>query len=185
MGNADFFTPKRAFLTKGVGRHKEKLVSFEEALRDAKIASYNLVTVSSIFPPNCKLITPAKGLSELKPGQIVHCVLSRSETNENRRLIAAGIGLAIPKDRKQHGYISEHHSHGENEDQAGDYTEDLAAWMLATVQGVKFDADSSWDEKEEAWKLSGKIVKTTNITQSAIGVNGEWTTVIAATVFVF
>lgn len=182
---SDFFVPKKAFLTKGVGRNKEKLASFEEALRDAKIASYNLVTVSSIFPPMCKLISPAKGLAELRPGQIVHAVLSRSETNENRRLIAAGIGLAMPADRKQHGYISEHHSFGENEDQAGDYAEDLAAWMLATVQGVQFDADSSWDEKKEIWKLSGKIVRTTNITQSAIGVGGEWTTVVAATVFVF
>ena len=66
-------------------------------------------------------------------------------------------------------------------DQAGEQL----LYTMATVQGVHFDPESSWDEKKEIWKLSGKIVKTTNITQSAIGVGGEWTTVVAATVFVF
>ena len=43
--------PKRLFFTKGVGKHKERLTSFELALRDAGIAAQNLVRVSSIFPP--------------------------------------------------------------------------------------------------------------------------------------
>ena len=41
---------RNIFLTKGVGRHREKLTSFELALRDARIAEFNLVRVSSIFP---------------------------------------------------------------------------------------------------------------------------------------
>src|ERR1700727_1331818 len=44
--------PKRMFFTKGVGKHRERLTSFELALRDAGIAAQNLVRVSSIFPPN-------------------------------------------------------------------------------------------------------------------------------------
>lgn len=173
------------FLTKGVGRHKERLASFEEALRDAKIAHCNLVHVSSIFPPNCKILPLAKGVARLKAGQILHVVLARNETNENHRLVAASIGLAIPKDRSQYGYLSEHHSFGENEDQASDYCEDLAASMLATTLGIDFDRDASWDEQRAQWKISGKIVKTTNITQTALGVGGKWTSVIAAAVFVF
>ena len=51
------FVPAKAFLTKGVGRHKEKLTSFELALREAHIAQYNLVRVSSIFPPHCQLVS--------------------------------------------------------------------------------------------------------------------------------
>ncbi len=43
--------PTRMFLTKGVGRHKYRLKSFEEALRDAGVAQQNLVQVSSILPP--------------------------------------------------------------------------------------------------------------------------------------
>ena len=35
--------PKRIFFTKGVGKHRERLTSFELALRDAGIAAQNLV----------------------------------------------------------------------------------------------------------------------------------------------
>lgn len=172
------------FLTKGVGRHREHLASFEEALRDAKIAKFNLVHVSSIFPPNCKLIPVNKGLEKLRSGQVVHCVLARSETSENHRLVAASIGMAIPKERKQYGYLSEHHSYGESDEQASEYCEDLAASMLATTLGIDFDRDASWDEQREIWKISGKIVKTTNVTQSAIGSAGKWTSVVAAAILV-
>ena len=178
------FVPKEIFLTKGIGRHKEKLASFEEALRDAKIASFNLVPVSSIFPPGCKIVPIEKGLKKLHPGQILHCVISRNTSNEYRRMIAASVGVAIPKDRNHHGYLSEHHSFGETDKQAGDYAEDLAALMLSTTLGIEFDNDTTWDQKEEIWKMSGKIVRTTNITQSAICVEGMWTTVVAAAVFV-
>ena len=178
------FTPRSICLTKGVGRHKEELASFEEALRDADVAHLNLVNVSSIFPPHCVLIPREKGLSKLKNGQISFCVLARNNTNEHHRLISASIGIAIPKDRNQHGYLSEHHGIGETEDQSGDYAEDLAASMLASTLGLEFDPDANWDKKKEIWKISGQIVKTANITQSAIGEKGLWTTVLAAAVLI-
>ncbi|MGB2578357.1 arginine decarboxylase [Elusimicrobium simillimum] len=180
----EHFVPQEIFLTKGIGRHKEKLASFEEALRDAQIANYNIVPVSSIFPPHCKTIPVAKGVKSLRSGQILHCVISRNTSNEHKRLISASVGLAIPKDPKTHGYISEHHSFGETEKMAGEYAEDLAALMLSTTLGIEFDNDTTWNQKEEIWKMSGKIVRTTNITQSAICVDGLWTTVVAAAVFV-
>jgi len=177
--------PKKVFLTKGVGKDKEKLTSFEKALRDAGIAQFNLVSISSIFPPGCKLIPKKEGLKLLKPGQIVYVVMSRNSTNEPHRLITASVGMAIPKDPNQYGYLSEHEGFGETEEKAGDYAEDLAATMLATILGLEFDPESSYDEKKEIWKMSGRIVKTTNITQSAIGdKNGLWTTVVAAAVFI-
>ena len=177
--------PTKIFLTKGVGVHKEKLQSFELALRDAGIQQLNLVSVSSILPPYCKLVPAEKGIKELKPGQITYVVLARNSTNEPNRLIAASIGLAVPKDRSHYGYISEHHAFGENAKKAGDYAEDLAASMLASTLGVEFDPNAAWDEKEQVFKLSGKIVTTRNITQTARGdKDGKWTTVIAAAVFV-
>ena len=175
--------PSKMFFTKGVGRHKEKLTSFELALRNAKIASFNLVGVSSIYPPYCKMISVNAGLQELLPGQIVYVVMSKNATNEPNRLIAASVGVAIPAEREAYGYLSEHHSFGETDRKAGEYAEDLAATMLATVLGVDFDPDSSWDDKKEIWKISGKIVRTRNITQSAIGdKKGLWTTVLAASI---
>jgi len=177
--------PTKVFFTKGVGKHKEKLQSFEAALRDAGIEKFNIVSVSSIFPPGCKIIQKAHGLTELKPGQIVFCVMARNETNEPNRLLAASIGLAVPADIFQYGYLSEHHSFGETEEKAGEYAEDLAASMLASTLGVEFDSNQAWDEREQIYKVSGKIVKTYNITQSAVAdKNGLWTTVVAAAVFI-
>ena len=176
---------KEIFLTKGVGKHREKLTSFELALRNAGIASFNLVRVSSIFPPNCKLISKSVGLKKLSPGQIVFCVMSEATTNEPNRLIASAIGIAMPKDSGQFGYLSEHHSYGQTERIAGDYSEDLAAEMLATTLGVNFDPEQSWDEKRKQWKISGDIVKTRNITQTAVGnKKGLWTTVISGAIFI-
>lgn len=161
------------------------MTSFELALRNAKIAKYNLVQVSSIFPPYCKIVPKNEGLKELTPGQIVYVVLSQCATNEPHRLIAASIGVAIPKDRSHYGYLSEHHSYGQTDDMAGDYAEDLAASMLATILGVDFDPDDSWDKKKEIWRISGEIVKTRNISQSAIGdKKGLWTTVLAGAVLI-
>jgi len=177
------FVPKRMFLTKGVGKHREKLTSFELALRSAGIAACNLVRVSSIFPPRCKLISKEKGIQELQPGQVTFCVMSENSTREPHRLIAASIGVALPADRNTFGYLSEHHSFGQTEEVAGEYAEELAAEMLATTLGVEFDPDRSWDEKKEIYRISNKIVRTMEITQSAIGdKRGLWTTVLAASI---
>jgi arginine decarboxylase len=178
--------PKRLFLTKGVGKHKERLTSFELALRDAGIAAQNLVRVSSIFPPQCKLVTRKEGLKYLSPGEVVFAVVAENSTREPHRLVVSSIGVAIPTDRNTYGYLSEHHSFGEAEDQAGEYAEELAAEMLATTLNVEFDPDKSWDEKKEMYRISNKIVRTTNITQSAIGdKRALWTTVIAAAILIF
>ena len=179
------YVPRMMFLTKGVGRHREKLASLEMALRKAGIAPYNLVKVSSIFPPRCKILSRSEGLRNLKPGQVVHTVMSEVATNEPHRLVSSSIGIAIPTDRNQYGYLSEHHACGETDSVSGEYAEDLAASMLATILGVDFDPNLNYDEKKEIWRISDKIFRTSNITQSAIGdKNGVWTTCIAAAVLI-
>jgi arginine decarboxylase len=178
--------PKKLFLTKGVGKHRERLTSFELALRDAGIAAQNLVRVSSIFPPHCKLLSRNEGVKYLSAGEVTFAVVAETSTREPHRLIAASIGVAIPSDRSTYGYLSEHHSFGESDDQAGDYAEELAAEMLATTLDVEFDPDKSWDEKKEVYRLSNKIVRTANVTQSAVGdKRGRWTTTIAAAILIF
>jgi len=174
------------FFTKGVGVAKHQLMSFEMALRNAGIEKFNLVCVSSILPPGCQRVTKEKGLEQLSPGEVVFCVMARNATNEPNRLIAASVGCAVPTDKtQQYGYLSEHHPCGETEQKTADTAEDLAATMLATTLGVDFDPNSAWDEREKVYKMSGKIVTTTNITQSAQGnKDGMWTTVITAAVLV-
>jgi arginine decarboxylase len=180
------YVPKMMFLTKGKGIHKDYLTSFELALRDADVADLNLVSVSSIKPPQCKIISRQEGRKYLRPGQIAFTILARSSTNEPNRLIAASIGLARPADdNTQHGYLSEHHSTGETAQKAGDYAEDMAMEMLATTLGLPNDPTLTWDQREEQWKLSGKIYKTQNFTQSAEGnKDGLWTTVISAAILI-
>lgn len=179
------FVPTKVFFTRGVGIHREELHSFELALRDAGIEKCNLVTVSSIFPPKAKKITRAQGMKELSPGQITFCVMSKISSNEPKRLIAASVGCALPVDKEHYGYLSEHHSYGQNAEVAGDYAEDLAASMLASTLGIELDEDLGWDEKKEIYKISDKIVKTTNSTQSAtVKGDGKYTTVVAVAVLV-
>lgn len=176
--------PRHFFLTKGGGKHKEDLQSFELALRSAGIHHCNIVTVSSIIPPGCKLVSRDKGLEMLKPGEITFIVLAKNSTGEPHRLITASIGVAIPSGKNTYGYLSEHHSFGQTNEVAGDYAEDLAATMLATTMGLQFDPETAWDERKQLFRTSGLIIKTTNITQSATGdKDGLWTTVIAAAVF--
>lgn len=177
--------PKFMFFTKGVGVHRHKLASFELALRKAGIERYNIVGVSSIYPPSCKIIPREKGLNMLEPGQIIYCVMAKAQTNEPNRLVSAAIGLALPAEKDRYGYISEHHAYGETARVSGEYAEDLAATMLATTLGIDFDPDTAWDERKQVYKASGKIFRTKNIVQSAEGnKNGLWTTVLAAAVFV-
>lgn len=177
--------PKRMFFTRGVGKHRNNLQSFELALRDAGIAEFNLVRVSSIFPPGCKIVSRARGLKELSPGQIVFCVLADSRTNEPNRLTGAGIGLALPAKGDHYGYISEHHGFGMTVRRTADLVEDMAASMLASTLGVDFDPDADYDERREIYKMSGQIVHTRSFVQTAEGdKNGQWTTCVAAAILI-
>jgi len=177
--------PTKMFFTKGTGSHKDKLASFELALREAGIQMCNLVRVSSIFPPGCKIISREEGLGLLKPGQVTFVVMAKNETNEPNRLVSAAVGLALPKDDEGYGYLSEHISFGETAARAGDCAEDSAATMLAMALGIEFDPETAWDERKKVYKACGRILKTTRVCQSAEGnKDGLWTTVVAVAVFV-
>ncbi len=179
------YVPRYLFFTKGVGIAKEKLASFENALRDARIAHLNLVQVSSIFPPHCRIIDIDTGLERLEPGEITHCVMAKEQSQEAGRRLVASIGLALPSETGMYGYLSEHHGFGQTELEAGEYAEDLAASMLANTLGIEFDPDKDYDERREIYSMSGKIVQSQHTSQATLGVEGNrWTTVLAAALFV-
>lgn len=175
--------PRHVFFTRGVGRHRNRLQSFELALRKAGIEKCNLVRVSSILPPDCEIIPKSRGLGCLSPGQITFVVLSEAATNEPSRLVGAGVGLAQPA-KGQYGYISEHHAFGMKERRLADFVEDMAATMLASTLGVEFDPEEAYDERKEIYRMSGQIVRTRAHVQTAEGhKSGLWTTVLSAAVF--
>jgi len=158
--------PSKIFFTKGVGIHEEKLISFEMALRDAQVAPFNLVTVSSILPPDAAIISREEGLTYLHHGEVVFCVMARNCTDTAGEDVAASVGLATPMNLHYHGYLSEYHSLGESGKTAGAHAEKLADIMLKTLM----------DETTP--------MKTSHIAASAKGIDGKWTTVVALAVFV-
>lgn len=180
-------TPTKMFFTKGVGYHRNKLQSFEWALRDADIEMCNLVTVSSIFPPDCKIISRSEGIKLIKPGQITFVVMARECTNEPNRLVSAAVGLARPTNKMNYGYISEHHAFGETMKKTSDFAEDLAATMLASTLGIELDPDRAWDERKKLYVADGeRHFISRSIAQSAEGhKDGLWTTVVACAVMLF
>lgn len=179
-------TPTSVFLTRGVGAHRDQLTAFEFALRDADIEQQNLVSVSSIVPPGCRLISAEEGIDTLLPGEITFCVLARCETNEPGRRIHASVGLARPADPSVYGYISEYHGFGKTASESGDYAEDLAATMLASTLGIDFDPDAAWNERRRVYETSGHVFDSTSITAAAEGdADGLWTCAVAVAVFRF
>ena len=179
------WVPKKIFLTKGKGMSKERLTSFELALREAGIASLNLITVSSILPPGCDFVSHEEGTKLMSPGQVVPVVLARSDSNVLGDVVSSGVGVAIPKNKEHYGYLSEHHCTGMDNYAMEEYVEDLAAEMLATTYGVNFDPDASWDEKRELWKIDNRIVKTKSIIEIAkVNAEGYWCTTVSAAVLI-
>ena len=177
--------PVQAYLTRGVGVHSEELVAFEIALRDAGIAAQNLVAVSSILPPGCPIVTREEGERHLLPGQILHVVMSREETDEPHRAVGAGIGVARPKDASRHGFIAEHGGFGLTTEALGAHAEDLAVTMLASTMGIDVDPDLPHDERRRRYEESGVLERADSVVATARGDARGWTTcVVAAAVFV-
>jgi arginine decarboxylase len=177
--------PKRVFFTCGTGYHKDRLGSFEMALRDAGIEVCNLVTVSSIFPPECEIVPRDEGIKELLAGGITFCVMARSDSNEPYRVLSSAVGVARPLRASAYGYLSEHHAFGVSEKDAGEYAEDLAAEMFASSLGLEIDVDKAYLEEEDAWMIGNERVKTFHIARAASPQQGSWCSVLAAAVFLF
>ncbi len=171
-GGGSGLVPRKVFLVKGVGRHRDELHSFELALRNAGIERFNLVPVSSILPPGCQVVAPEEGLKELQPGQIVFCVMARRSSEEPGQRITAAMGCAQPLDPKAYGYLAEYDATGQDAEEAAAYAEDLAASMLASALGVPDDEGHR------------RGMRTFSVAQSAVVEAGGFTTVIAAAVFV-
>lgn len=122
--------PKEVFFVSGIGKHEDRLMSFELALRDAGIEKFNLVPVSSILPPGCVVVEKEEGLKKLHPGEIVFCVMARYTSCDEGKEIFASIGVAIPDNKDLNGYIAEHS--GEWYEGAEKHAENLAAEMVRT-----------------------------------------------------
>ncbi|MGC9011279.1 MAG: pyruvoyl-dependent arginine decarboxylase [Candidatus Micrarchaeia archaeon] len=178
----DQFVPTKIFLTKGFGSASTQLGAFEYALRDAGIAPFNLVKVSSIVPPNAEIISKEEGLKALKRGQILFLVLSRIESNEPGRKLVASIGMAVPKERSNYGYIAEYEAFDESKEVASEKAESLAITMLATALGYLEKERISEEESENVLMLKSRLANTLSISEEVTVKGNGWTCAIAAAV---
>ena len=160
------YVPSEVFLVTGVGNHSAPVASFEHALRDAGVEPYNLVSVSSILPPEAEFVEPHEGVERLSPGQVVHAVLGRETVTEGRASAAVGVARA----EEGHGYFIER-SGVEN---AGDSAETLAREMIET------------SETAGTSETTGGVAESFSVEATAVAEEGgdEHTTAVAAAVFV-
>ncbi len=157
------------FFASGTGTHKDRLGSFELALKDAGIEKFNLVYVSSIFPPGCELVAKEEGLGELKPGQIVFCVMAKNQTN-NEEFISSAVGMAKKREENSFGYLVNRASTA-GEEECAKEAEQFASKMLAGKLGL-----------DESLQEGG--FETQSVSCSGQGMKKVWLTVLSAAVFV-
>lgn len=177
--------PKGLFFTSGVGIHKERLVSFELALKDARVNHLNLVPVSSIVPPGCQVVSADEGVRRLKPGAVTFCVAAWISSNEPGRTVTSAVGMCSPKDQAMHGYLSEHHAFDESEELAKEYTEYLAALMFMNTNGIPEGTGLSWSANKVIWMETNRILRLESVVKSAIVSLGTYTTVFAGAIFLW
>ncbi|MCU0287884.1 MAG: arginine decarboxylase, pyruvoyl-dependent, partial [Acidobacteria bacterium] len=151
--------PRFIFFVKGKGTHPVELISFNLALRDAGIENYNLVPVSSICPPGCRIISPIEGIKLLSPGEIVFCVLARQQTNIPGQTFGAAIGAAIPPGNQHCGYIGEYCTNDKEEGEMGEIVQRTAAQMLAGKLNLPINNEIHWEEQKQFYLTTGKIAK--------------------------
>lgn len=148
--------PSAVFPVTGIGRHEDRIGSFEMALRDAGIAPYNLVPVSSVIPPDATVVAPDEGRAALDAGEITHCVLAREDTRR-AQAVAAAVGVAIGGEH--HGYAVE--QTGRDEQDVAGRAERVATDLLDREPDRRF-----------------------TVSAATTGEDGVWTTAVAAVVFV-
>jgi arginine decarboxylase len=179
--------PKKFFLTKGKGVHEKELRAFEEALRDAGVNVCNFIKTSSVVPRGCQLISKEEGLKLLEPGQITFAIMAQSQTNEPGQKIVAGIGLAQPKDKNLHGYMTEvEEAIGRTDEDVEQDVIEMAIENLVTEWNPKFDGEKVYRRGEKNYRLENRDIYVDSIVQSATGAEkNQYTVVVAIAVFIY
>lgn len=163
--------PRRVFLTAGQGQHSDRIHAFELALREAGIEQCNLVPVSSVLPPECRIVDREEGTSALVPGAITFCVMARDESHCEGAPLSASVCIAVPKDRSRHGYIGECAGNGRAPEEVDAAARELAQGMMATSS----DIDTS-----RADEICAAAPTISCVTRSKDGV---WNVAVAVAVF--
>jgi len=98
----------------GVGLGKTILSAFDNALKDAGVYNYNLITLSSIIPPDSKVSKIRRYKTPYSEyGHKLYVVKAEYRSDEIGKFIAAGIGWYQLEDGR--GIFVEHEIKGETQ----------------------------------------------------------------------
>ncbi len=121
--------PKAFFVTSGKALSMvSRLNTFDLALKDAGIAQCNLVSVSSIIPPNCE----ETALRTLPVGSITYAVISKAEGKGE--MISAGIAWGVGE-RDGSGVVAE--AYGKMDEATARKKLDKKIQEMANIRGIK------------------------------------------------
>jgi arginine decarboxylase len=129
-----FKIPTQYFLVSGASDGYTRLNAFDGALLQAGIGNTNIVKMSSIVPPHCKLVAPIA----LPPGALVPAAYASITSDVPGEIISAGVAVALPEDENQNGLIMEYSAKGERHK-----IEEIVHNMA--VEGMKL---RGWDIKD-------------------------------------
>jgi arginine decarboxylase len=158
-----WFQTTQVVLTAGTAQGTEPLNAFDYALREAGIADFNLIKVTSIVPPGIPVRKLRDGSAPvLGQGTLVPTIYTSHESDTVDRGIAAAVGVGIPESaRNEAGLVYVWSGEGD----ASDAKAQIAA-MVA-----------------DGMKVRGVARYETKLAVSAARVSEPWTSVLAAAIF--
>lgn len=101
---------RKIYIVSATGEGRTEISAFDNALHNAGIANYNLITLSSIIPPNTEVeIVDKLTWNDKEFGDRLYCVMARQITSVFGEFASAGIGWAQNK-KDGRGLFVEHHA---------------------------------------------------------------------------
>jgi arginine decarboxylase len=80
------------YISTGIGEGPTPLAAFDSALMAAGVANYNLLCLSSVIPPNARIVRAQRLTPPNEYGRRLYVVLSQMRQNRRFRHAHAGIG---------------------------------------------------------------------------------------------
>lgn len=120
-------------LSHGLGRGPTELAAFDAALRNAGVANYNLLCLSSVIPPGSRIERGRWATPSVHWGRRLYVVLSQARCAQLGETVHAGIGW-VQDETGGHGLFVELH----DSDRAR-LQDDLAITLGAMQQGRGID----------------------------------------------
>lgn len=168
------WVPNRVFFVSGVGVHAMERVALQHAMRRAGVADSNLLKVSSVIAPECRIIPADDGRKLLRPGNIVCAVIATAQTDEPHQRVTTGLAWAKPEKAGLPGYVAEleeEMAKGKSETTAMEQVGTEVLEILAMRLRVKVDAARLWKRRgrSRTVRMGGTTVHVGSLCASTVG----------------